>query len=72
MNKKDWRTGAVQIHVDLPPILLIKIKNDTKEENTKPPPLSILRTHVLPYRGMAPMLLKNNRDATQLGLKHLS
>ena len=29
-QKKSWRTGAVQIHVETPPITLIKIKNDTK------------------------------------------
>ena len=32
-HKKLWRTGAVQIHVETPPITLIKSKNDVKLEN---------------------------------------
>ena len=31
-HKKIWRTGAVQINVDPPPIPRIKIKNDMKAE----------------------------------------
>ena len=31
-NRKIWFTGAVQIHVDPPPVLWIKSKNDTKAE----------------------------------------
>ena len=31
--KKIWRTGAVQIHVNTPPVPLIKSKNDSKVEN---------------------------------------
>ena len=32
-HKKSWRNGEVQILVDLPPITLIKSKNDLKVEN---------------------------------------
>ena len=32
-HKKSWRTNAVQIHVDPPPIPLIKSKNDSKAEH---------------------------------------
>ena len=31
-HKKRWYIGAVQIHVEPPPITLIKIKNDAKSE----------------------------------------
>ena len=31
-HKKIWRTSAVQIHVEPPPIPSIKSKNDTKAE----------------------------------------
>ena len=30
LYKKIWNRGAVQMHVDPPPITLIKSKNDTK------------------------------------------
>ena len=33
LHKKSWRTGAVQIHVEPPPIPLTKGKNDAKSEN---------------------------------------
>ena len=29
-HKKNWNQGAVQVHVEPPPIPLIKIKNDEK------------------------------------------
>ena len=32
-HKHIWRTGEVQIHVKPPPIMLIKVKNDTRSEN---------------------------------------
>ena len=32
-HKKIWHNGAVQIHVDPPPIILIKTKNDAKLKN---------------------------------------
>ena len=31
-HKKGCHTGAVEIHVELPPITLIKINNDTKAD----------------------------------------
>ena len=30
LHRKIWCTGEEQIHVELPPIILIKRKNDTK------------------------------------------
>ena len=32
-HKKRWNAGLLQLHVDLPPITLVKGKNDDKSEN---------------------------------------